>query len=518
MNRDELLIKALSSDELPTLPVVASKLISLTSREDATLAEIASLVSQDVALSAKILRVSNSSFYSFPQQIGSVNQAISILGINAVRSLVLSFSFLSMKKNKGKTRFDFEKFWEKSLSSAVAAKLILEKIENTGTEAEEIFISGLLQNLGELILASTYPGKYETVLQAVVDEKRNCIDVEESILGGNHSFIGAEVAREWGFPEILTLPIQYHHEPEKCPSENKKTQLTVKTVYLSDLLVNILYSSKPDEYHSRFRKEAKRLLGLNSADIESILEQMHTKVREAGEYFDLKIKSSKSIQEILQEANIRLSLLNLDYDQINKELIQAKIHLEEMTRELEEKNLILNNLANIDGLTGIYNHRFFQNALDQEISRATRHESYLSLLLIDIDHFKVINDTYGHQAGDFVLIEFAKVLMKNIRKYDILARYGGEEFAVILPKTTEQDALSVGEKLRLEIEQTTFSGESGDHRITASFGQAYANPSTDEKFSKNIFINQADEALYEAKEKGRNLVIAYVPKKKWFPF
>ena len=197
MNRDELLQKTLQSDELPTLPVVATKLISLTSKEDTTLADIAGLISQDIALSSKVLKVSNSAFYSFPQQIGSIKQAVSILGTNAVRSLVLSFSFLSMKKGSTKTEFEFEKFWEKSFGAAVAAKLILEQVKDTDTE--EIFVTGLLQNLGELVMARTFPAQYDTVLQTIQDEKRGSTDVEESILGANHCFIGAEVAKKMGF-------------------------------------------------------------------------------------------------------------------------------------------------------------------------------------------------------------------------------------------------------------------------------------------------------------------------------
>ncbi len=516
MNRDELILKALNSDELPTLPIVASQLISLTGKEDTTLADIGRLVSQDIALSAKILKVSNSAFYNFPQQISSIKQAVSILGTNAVRSLVLSFSFLAMKSGKAQTQFNFETFWDKALASAVAAKLILEKVK--GADTEEIFVTGLLQNLGELVLARTFPAEYDSILQIIEKEKLDSVEVEESTLGGNHSLVGAEVAKKWGFPEVLILPIRYHHEPDKCDSKNTKIQMTVKAVYLSDLLVNILYSEKPNEYHSRFRKEAKRLLRLNSNDIESILEDMHSELQEAGSSFNLKIKKGKSIQEILQEANIRLSLLNLDYDQINRQLVQAKIHLEEMTRELEKKNQILNNLANIDGLTGIYNHRFFQNALDQEISRSTRYDSFLSLLLIDIDRFKLFNDTYGHQTGDFVLIEFVKILRKNIRKHDILARYGGEEFAIILPETTTEQAMTVGEKLRTSIEEAIFTGESEDYHVTASFGQVYGRPAAEDDFNKNDFIGKADTALYEAKEKGRNLVIAYSPKKKWLSF
>jgi HD-like signal output (HDOD) protein len=111
MNQEDLLKTILQSDELPTLPTVASQLITLTSREDTTLADIGNLVAQDISISAKILKVSNSAFYSFPQQIGSIKQAVSILGMNAVRSLVLSFSFLTIKGSKNQCRFDFIKFW-----------------------------------------------------------------------------------------------------------------------------------------------------------------------------------------------------------------------------------------------------------------------------------------------------------------------------------------------------------------------------------------------------------------------
>ena len=292
----------------------------------------------------------------------------------------------------------------------------------------------------------------------------------------------------------------------------------MRAVYLSDLLMNILFSDKPEVYHQQFRREAAKLLGLTAEDIESILDQAHIKVKEAGTYFNLKINPPQSVQEILQEANIRLSLINLNYDQMNKQLIQTKIHLENLTRELEEKNKKLDNLANIDGLTGSYNHRFFQNVLEQECKRAARNNSTLALLLVDIDHFKKVNDTYGHQVGDFILAQFCKTLQNNIRQYDVLARYGGEEFVIILPETSVADALIVGEKLRAIIESTVFDDNREKYQVTASFGLAGSAPATDDNFSKNVLISEADQALYEAKEKGRNRVVGYSPKKKWFAF
>ena len=514
MRPEDILKTVLSSTELPTLPTVASALISLTSREDTTLSDIADLVSKDIALSAKILKVSNSAFYSFPQQIGSINQAVSILGINAVRSLVLSFSFLSIKGGNKSDHFDFQKFWERSLASAVASKLILDKVE--GADTEEIFISGLLQNLGELIFAKTFPDEYDNVLNQLEEEQATIPEVEKKILGVDHCFIGYEVAKSWGFPDALLLPILFHHDPLQYSGKNLKIKTTTSAVYLSDILTNIMLSRLPEEHHKLFRKEAKRLLGLSSGDINTILTNLHHHVDQAAAYFGLNIKNSKSIQEILQEANIKLSLLNLNYDQINQQLVQAKIKLEDLTQELQAKNKILENLANVDGLTEVYNHRFFQTNLDQEINRAIRHQTTMSLFLVDIDHFKDFNDTYGHQAGDFVLKKFCSTLQENLRRYDTLARYGGEEFAIILPETTEDEALLVGEKLRVAIEGATYTDKNNAYRVTASFGLASASPATMDDFKKSDLVKQADMALYGAKKGGRNRVAAYTPKKKWF--
>ncbi len=516
MNQEETLAAVLNSDELPTLPTVASEIITLTAREDTTLADIANLVSKDTALSAKILKVSNSAFYSFPQQISSINQAVSILGINAVRSLVLSFSFLSMKGGKKKLHFNFEKFWKNSLAAAVASKLILERVK--GADTEEIFICGLLQNLGQLITAVTFPKEYDEVLAKIGESQYDVLNAENDTFGTSHPTIGYEVAKNWGFPEVLLLPILYHHDPLQYKGGDKKIEVTCKASYLADLLISILYSDKPQEFHKRFRKEAKDLLGLNNEDMDHILNELHTQVDHAGEYFGLRIKNTKSIQEILQEANIRLSLINLDFDQMNQELIKAKIELENLTRELKEKNKLLGNLANIDGLTEIFNHRYFQNSLDNEIDRALRNETNIALLLIDIDFFKKFNDTYGHQVGDFILKEFSALLKREIRKYDTLARYGGEEFTIILPDTSADEACAVAEKLCSAVNDYVFRDPQTNYHITASFGVSSAKPVTDDTFSKENFIKMADAALYDAKEAGRNRVALYAEKKKWYKF
>lgn len=515
MSRHQVLLHVLQSDNLPTLPMVASKLITMIGEEETTLTDIADLISTDMSLSARVLKVSNSAFYSFPQKISSINQAVSILGTNAVYSLVLSFSFLSMGSNGNKTNFNFKEFWGKSLTGAVAAKFILEQIPDA--DAGEVFTSALLRNIGKLIQASTLPELYDQVIDRIQgNDKKTEIALEEEIIGTSHCDIGYAVSKHWRFPQSMLLPIKCHDSPEKYEGDSKQMLQTINAVYLSTLLTRILYSDTPDKWHKLFRSEAKRLLNLKVLTINNILKRVHIKVDQATEYFDLNISSTKSVAEILQEANIKLTLLNLSYEEMNRELICSKLKLEQITRELELKNKLLKNMANLDGLTEVHNHRYFQNFLDKEINRSIRNESTISILLADIDLFKNFNDTYGHQTGDFILREFCRVCRKHIREYDLIARYGGEEFAFVLPETEPDDARTIAEKIRSAVADYPFDDGSSVYQVTISIGVASARP-TDQSFKKHDFIGLADEALFQVKRKGRNAVAMYKPNSNYSP-
>ncbi len=511
--KDEIIEKILESESLPILPAVASKLVEITSREDATMQDIANLISKDVSLSAKILKIANSAFYSFPSQISTINQAVSIIGINAVRSLVLSFSFLTIKAGKKDDNFDYKRFWEKSLAAAVAAKLIMEKVDDA--DPEEIFVASLLQNIGELVIARVFPDQYGLVSSEFAKGERKLEEIEQEIIGTDHQFVGFEVAKSWGFPETLLTPIKHHHQPDKDPSNDKKLKLLTNVTYLSGLVAEILYSSKPKEAHQEFQEKSKTMLKFEDRTIETILHTVHFEIALIASFFNLKIKEPKSVEDILLEANAALSILNLSYEQINKELITAKVQSQKLTKDLEEKNKHLEKLANIDGLTEVYNHRFFQDSLEKEISRAVRHETTLSIILADVDNFKNFNDTHGHQVGDEILKELCQVINAQLREYDLLARYGGEEFVVVLSETDKEAAKIVAEKLRTAIADNPLKIGHESYNVAMSFGVASMSPSTD-TFKKSDLISFADAALYESKKKGRNRVTVYTEKKKWF--
>ncbi len=160
-------------------------------------------------------------------------------------------------------------------------------------------------------------------------------------------------------------------------------------------------------------------------------------------------------------------------------------------------------LSTIDGLTQVNNRRSFDETIEREISRCRRYGRTLSMVLIDVDHFKRINDTFGHLAGDAVLKEVASAIKKRIRKEDLLARYGGEEFAVLTPEVDLKGALAMAEKVRKVIEKHEFSFDDEVIPVTISCGVSTLGKKSD---GAEAMVQRADEKLYEAKEAGRNQV------------
>ena len=187
----------------------------------------------------------------------------------------------------------------------------------------------------------------------------------------------------------------------------------------------------------------------------------------------------------------------------DQEELKCRVKIGERIIKLEQRIL---ELANTDALTGVLNRRAFMERMKEEIHRSRRENTPLSLLLADIDYFKRINDSYGHQVGDLVLRRFADQLTMSSRPYDFTARYGGEEFVVCLPGADLSQAMSAAERIRERVEEMgiMLPDISQSIRITASFGAASSRVGLDE--SVDSIIGRADHAMYTAKNDGRNRV------------
>jgi len=177
-----------------------------------------------------------------------------------------------------------------------------------------------------------------------------------------------------------------------------------------------------------------------------------------------------------------------------------------LTREYANEGLL--RFAFTDYLTGLRTRGYFEQQLELEFKRAERRKQKFALLMIDIDHFKRLNDSFGHHVGDQMLRDVSSMLMKDMREVDTVARYGGEEFVIILPETTQAGALYVAQRLRRAVEQAKFFAGSPHEvqHLTISIGVAVYD--SDAQFKRDL-IEFADAALYAAKHAGRNRVIAY---------
>jgi diguanylate cyclase (GGDEF)-like protein len=190
-----------------------------------------------------------------------------------------------------------------------------------------------------------------------------------------------------------------------------------------------------------------------------------------------------------------------------QELEQRMLSMQRENLDLVVRNRMLNEVSSRDTLTGLYNRWFVLEKLDGEINRSLRHGSPMSLLMLDIDHFKDINDTWGHAAGDEVLKVIGRLLRESCRVYDVPGRYGGEEFCVLLPETLPGNTTIVAERIRRRLETTPLPLGDREITVTASIGIAgMEHAEGSEILSPAALIERADKALYSAKHRGRNRI------------
>jgi len=470
------------SERLPTLPVVALKILEVARRDDVTVGEMERVISQDPPLAAKVLRIINSPFYSLPRKVTSVRQAISLLGVNSVKNLALGFSLVKGAGGKP-SGFDYLGFWKRSIFAAVAGNLLAKAVP--GVSCEDCFFLGLLQDIGVLALNHVAPERYEEVLRLKRAEGCRLAEAERQVLGMDHAEAGSYLIETWGLPPAFFVSIRFHHAPDA--SDNPALLPLTRLLAAASSIAEFFAHERPLEAMEAIGAMAKRQ-GLEGA-IDKLMIQVFSEAVSIGAIFDMDMRHQKSYTQIIEEAQAELDK--------NSQAMQERIVMQ--AQECEH----LKDQAIRDGLTGLHNHRFFHEVLEQELDRALRYHRPLALVLGDIDKFKEVNDTFGHQMGDQVLKEISGMFQQTLRKSDFVARYGGEEFAVLLVETSLENAIPMAERLREKIEGLKAAQGGREAQVTMSFGVTAVGDQPC-AVSPEDFIRLADEALYEAKRTGRN--------------
>jgi diguanylate cyclase (GGDEF)-like protein len=227
---------------------------------------------------------------------------------------------------------------------------------------------------------------------------------------------------------------------------------------------------------------------------------------EAAVIFDRALPEQSDYATLVSDAHQRLVDMNNGYEKVLRQLELLLAEKEELTQQLQRANKELQGIAATDPLTGLANRRAFEEALKRDFSRADRANQPISVLVLDIDFFKKVNDTHGHSVGDLVLQKVAEVLKASVRTGDVPARIGGEEFVVVLPATDADGARVVAERIRQAVAAASVNGSSGPFSVTTSVGLATCRGSSVRDGGKGA-VERADAALYEAKRSGRNRVV-----------
>jgi diguanylate cyclase (GGDEF)-like protein len=344
------------------------------------------------------------------------------------------------------------------------------------------------------------PNDYIEVLREVSYTGVKDYESERRIFSYSHEDIGSETLRIWGIPEVIYQPIAHHHE--ETDINGKHSDLT-KLIGIGDMVSNIYFNKSRQETMESLCVGMNDKYGVNADDVRSFVDAAAAVGSDILASFDIPSEQLRPYSQLLQEANAEMFRLNLTYDQLLRRYADKNEKAARLADELKEANRKLQELAITDGLTGLYNFRYFHTELQKAMARAQRHIHSVSLVLLDIDNFKLINDNYGHISGDIVLKSLAGLIWESSRNVDTVARYGGEEFSLILPETDLKGAAVIAEKLRKTIEANAVDMDSIKIRVTVSLGICVYDPKRNQ-LNEDEFIKAADRALYNSKRSGKN--------------
>ena len=470
------LSKILNQKSLPSLPTVAAQILDLVARSDSTLDELTNIVRTDPQLAGKILKYCNSPVIGSRREIGDLSQAVVILGMRTVRLISLSFSLVDMENDLG---FDYQKFWRDSLSTAIASQLVA---EHTNNNPNESFLQGLMLNVGAIGLANTYPDEYAEMISKTptID-----LDKETAVFRVHRYIVGARLLEKWCLPKHM-IELLEQFNPAELTAETRP-------FYLAQLIAELVTKENvlPTEI-DEIRELANEWFSIDETGFSDLYDRMLVLWSSYGNLFELTAIRSESLEVLEERAKQYLVAAAMGLEQ---ELQEANAEVEDLEKDMMR-----------DSLTQLKNRRAYDSEIVETHRLHQREKQSFGLLVIDIDHFKAINDTHGHAAGDQVLREVGRTLKERCRIYDTVYRYGGEEFVAVVANCSTELVEMIAQRFREAIEELRISFEGKTLNVTVSLGACVAEVGMEE--STDELFKIADARLYRAKEAGRNCCIA----------
>jgi diguanylate cyclase (GGDEF)-like protein len=482
---NDLLNDVLACPSLPSLPGVAVRVLELTSDPDVSMNEIAKTVQQDQALSGKVLKTVNSSFYGLTTRCGSIDRAMGYLGLNTVKSLVLGFSLVEVTaQGDEESGFDPIGHWRRAVLGSTSARVLSERLRVA--DRDEVFTAALFQDIGMLAMFTSMKDRYGDVIAGVAHS--GLCAVERAEFGFDHAQSGAALARKWNLPAHIADAIEHHHDGDASGVGDASL---VRIVALATLIADMMSVDDPAPVMRRVEELLDEWFPKHSIDFEDLIGEVTTAAETLAGLFNTDIGAFRDPRQLVEAAQERE--------------LEHQITMQRETEALARQ-------ATTDGLTGVANRKRFDALIGDCYERFRTEGAPFSVLFLDADRFKSVNDTHGHAAGDAVLIELARRAERVIGERGLVCRYGGEEFGIVLLNVGSHEAAKLAETLRASVSGEEFDlrgveGAPETLRVTVSIGVSGTDAGDLTRLVSGLtIVKEADECVYLAKESGRDNV------------
>lgn len=488
-------------DELPTHPAVAHRIINVAGdRQTVSNRDLEEAILHDPVKTASILRLANSELFGKRGRIATIGHAVSLIDPHLVRITSLHFSFAHDLSQKPISSGPC--FWQRSWLKSLIANRLASYFPAIGSD--EARVAGLLADIGALMLA-TSTSDHPSASPQTARDQQSSIESERQIFGMGRYEVSGRVFEEWHFPEFLCVAVRVHHLEDFGESLTDRARELAKVLHLAEAIVQ--FSMRDDLRHgaTEIEKLTSRFVGWTGLATDQASRVMSAVLEMSKERNPAFEETSHQVEGLRERARLALFQVGLSTAQALSASTKQMQEIERKTEELRRQRDRLKEQVALDPLLGIANRRHFDVRLEEELKRCLRNGQPLSLILFDLDHFKQVNDTYLHQAGDEVLKSVTRLMRKCLRSSDVLARYGGEEFGVICPETDQEGAISLAERMRESLECLEIRHRDIVLHMTASFGVATIEDARDVRGPDDL-VDVADHHLFESKRSGRNQV------------
>ena len=496
----ELTPEALAIDQLPSPPAAMRMILRASSDQAFSLDDLADLVCYEPSFAVALLRAANSAYYNRKAPICSARRATLTLGARTVRNHAVAHVLRVAAQGLNLGDFDAHLFWEDSVLRATIS-LVLAEIAGC-EDPQDACTVGLIQDGGILLLAASWP---DQARQLQKNRRKTCndrLDFERELSGTNHAEVLGQIGARWGLPNDIVDAIAGHHDPAAQVRTRRASRL-LEISRVADAIFDVFPAPMNKEVLARAVALLSRLPSRRNVSLSEVISAVERRAPAVAREQRIAYREQGPIGGLVAEAVSSMVRITNHYETVTKELEELLLEKKRMARKLEQSNSQLTRLATTCGLTGVSNRRYFTEVLKHTFDQGARSNQPSSLVMFDLDHFKTVNDTHGHAAGDDVLRVITERVGRVLRPSDLQGRLGGEEFAVVLPNTDEESALAVAERARRAICDEPIETRGGILiPVSASFGGITVTART----TPDEMLRCADDAMYISKSEGRNTV------------